>query len=142
MKSKRKGKDGELDLSGELRRLGFIDARRGVQYHGGPDSPDVVGVEGVHLEVKRCEKLSLYEALDQAMSEAPVGSVPVVVHRRNRKPWLVIVPLDLTVSFAIRWLNALDYEVRRPSVTYIDVHTGQALHELPEEARSLREAAP
>jgi Holliday junction resolvase len=112
--SRRKGKDAELELAAELRRIGFTDARRGVQYQGGPNSPDVCGVEGVHLEVKRVEQLSLYAALDQAVSEAPEGAVPVVVHRRSRRPWVMIVPLDCAVPFAIRWLRALGYEVRAP----------------------------
>jgi Holliday junction resolvase len=41
-KSREKGKRGELELAAELRRLFGIEARRGVQYCGGGDSPDVV----------------------------------------------------------------------------------------------------
>ena len=115
--SKRKGAVAERELSAELRRIGFTDARRGQQYHGGPDSPDVVGVEGCHLEAKRCEALRLYEALDQAVSEAPIGSVPVVAHRRNRRPWVLILHLDHSVSFACRLLLGLGYRVIPPHRT-------------------------
>lgn len=88
--SKRKGKDGELEFAKVLRGWGF-QARRGQQFRGGPGSPDVVGVFGVHFEVKRCEKLSLYEAMDQAVSEAGPGEIPILAHRRSRRPWLLIV---------------------------------------------------
>jgi hypothetical protein len=110
--SRRKGKDGENELAAELRRLGFTGARRGRQYHG-LEGRDVVGVEGVHLECKRTETLSLYGALDQAAAGGGC-EVPVVVHRRSRRPWVVIVPLDCALPFAIRWLRALGYDVRAP----------------------------
>ncbi|MCC8430114.1 hypothetical protein LJ725_14150 [Reyranella aquatilis] len=31
-----------------------------VQYAGWPDSPDVAGLDGVHIKVKRAEMLRLY----------------------------------------------------------------------------------
>ena len=46
-KSRDKGKAGERELASKLREYGY-DARRGVQFHGGPDSPDVVGLPGIH----------------------------------------------------------------------------------------------
>ena len=89
---KRKGKVGEREAASELGTLLGCDARRGVQYHGGPDSPDVVldGV-GIHVEAKRTETLSLYVAVDQAVGDAPTGAVPIVWHRRNRRESLVVV---------------------------------------------------
>ncbi len=93
--SRDKGKVGEREAAAELRRMGFTDARRGVQYQGGPDSPDVVGIPFVHIEVKRTEQLSLYTALAQAQTEADPGDVPLLLHRRNGKRWLAIVELDL-----------------------------------------------
>ncbi len=47
----------------------------------------------MHFEVKRAESLQLYAAMEQAIEDA-VGKVPVVLHRKNNQPWLVIVPLD------------------------------------------------
>jgi len=65
-----------------------------VQYHGGPDAPDVrTAIDGVHFEVKRCEALRLSEALAQAVDDAN-GKVPVVLHRANGRPWIAIVRLD------------------------------------------------
>ena len=92
--SRRKGKTGELELAAELRRHG-LTARRGVQFRGGADSPDVMVDEWpyLHLECKRTERLALPEWLVQAHRDAGADQVPVVVHRRNRTPWLVTLDL-------------------------------------------------
>ena len=76
--SKKKGARGERDCSQFLREHGFDSARRGVQYSGGPESPDVVGVPGVHIEVKFTEALRLYDALDQSKRDAGKYEIPVV----------------------------------------------------------------
>jgi Holliday junction resolvase len=92
--SKGKGKVGERELAGELRRLFGVDARRGVQYCGGSDSPDVVTDLPIHCEVKRTERLSLYPAMRQVVRDAGAGKVPVVFHRQNREEWLAIIRLN------------------------------------------------
>lgn len=90
--SREKGKRGEREAAAELGPIFGCDARRGVQYQGGPDSPDVVlsGVN-VHVEAKRVESLNLYKALEQAKSDAPDGAVPIVWHRRNNQRSVVII---------------------------------------------------
>lgn len=95
MNSRAKGKTGELELAAYLRERGYDEARRGVQYSGGGDSPDVVGLPNCHVECKRVENGSLYSWLDQACRDsAGTGRVPVVAHRRNRRQWVAILPLD------------------------------------------------
>jgi len=91
-KSRRKGKAGEREAAAALSAVLGLPCRRGVQYAGGADSPDVVGLPGVHIEVKRCERLNLGAALAQAETDAG-GRVPIVLHRSNRCPWLVTVAL-------------------------------------------------
>ena len=94
-KSLTKGKVGERELAGELRRLFGVDARRGRQYCGSDNSPDVVtDIPGLHCEVKRTERLSLYPAMRQAVNDAGTNKVPVVFHRQNREDWLVVVRLN------------------------------------------------
>jgi hypothetical protein len=94
MKSKRKGCRGEREAAAALARLFKVEARRGRQYCGDPDAPDVrTTISGVHIEVKRCEAVRLYAALEQAASDAG-EHVPVVLHRSNHKPWVAIVRLD------------------------------------------------
>jgi len=93
-KSLDKGKRGEREAAAEIRRLFDIDAQRGRQYHGRDDAPDIItGIAGVHFEVKRVESLRLYQAINQAVRDAG-NNVPVVLHRRNGKPWVAIVRLD------------------------------------------------
>ena len=89
-----KGKVGEREVAAELRRLFGIEARRGVQYSGSPNSPDVIAdIQGVHIEVKRCERLSLYPAMRQASGDAG-DKTPIVFHRANHHEWLAIIRLD------------------------------------------------
>jgi Holliday junction resolvase len=90
-RSRLKGKVGEREIAAFLREHGVDGARRGQQFAGGPDSPDVVGLPGVHIESKRTEALRLWEAVDQAKREARSGSIPTVWHRSSRRPWIVIL---------------------------------------------------
>lgn len=104
MNSRDKGKRGELAFAAYLRDHGWHKARRGVQHSGGPDSPDVAeGPPGYHFEVKRVEKLRLWDALAQAMADAGddvetvdglVPVVPVVAFKRNRYEWVAILRMD------------------------------------------------
>lgn len=90
--SRAKGKTGELEAAKLLREHGY-EARRGQQFAGGPESGDLKhNVPYVHFEVKRTEKLRLYDAIAQATEDAPEGHDPVVLHRQNNKDWVVILP--------------------------------------------------
>jgi Holliday junction resolvase len=93
--SRNKGKVGERELAHELSRIFGVSARRGVQFQGSPDSPDVVTeILDLHIECKRTERFRLYEALDQAVEDAGATKIPIVFHRQNKKPWVAIVKLD------------------------------------------------
>lgn len=83
-----KGKVGEREFAQLLRDHG-IAARRGVQYAGGPDSPDIVADLPFHFEVKRVEALNIHKAYAQACADAAPGRTPVVAFRRNHGPWLI-----------------------------------------------------
>ena len=91
--SKDKGARGERELANKLKEYGF-DCRRGQQFCGSNGDADVVGLDGVHIEVKRTERLSLYDALAQAKHDARGGEMPVVMHRKNNCEWVVIQPLE------------------------------------------------
>lgn len=102
--SRNKGKVGERELAAALRAEGFESARRGQQYSGSETSADVVGLPGIHIECKRVEKLNIYEAVEQAQRDAgDSGELPVVFHRRNRKPWLVTMPLSDWMILYRKW---------------------------------------
>ena len=92
--SRNKGKRGEREAAAEITRLFGVEARRGRQYAGTDDSPDIrTSLPQVHFDVKRAESLRLYAALAQAIADAG-QNIPVVLHKQNHQPWVVIVRLD------------------------------------------------
>ena len=93
--SKQKGKVGELEVANILKKRGY-KARRGQQYCGANGDPDVIGLDGFHIEVKRIESGhgKAYEWYEQAVNDSREGETPIVVHRKNRAPWLVSISFD------------------------------------------------
>lgn len=93
--SRQKGKVGEREWARVCRDEGY-SARRGQQYSGSSESPDVVSddLPDIHFEVKRTEKLRLYDAVNQGKGDAREGQLVAVPHRRNRHDWVVIMPAD------------------------------------------------
>ena len=107
MNSRQKGKVGEREFASLLRENGF-DARRGQQFSGGADSPDVVSdaLAWLHFEIKRVQNLNLTDACVQAEGDqAKLGSngkkklAWVVAHRRNHAPWLVTMRAETFFQF-------------------------------------------
>ncbi|HOY56833.1 MAG TPA: hypothetical protein PLO38_07730 [Verrucomicrobiota bacterium] len=94
MNSREKGKRGERQWRDELRANGYA-ARRGQQFSGSPDSPDVIcdGLPWAHFEVKLVERLDIYAAMEQARRDCG-GRAPLVAHRRNYWPWLVTMDAE------------------------------------------------
>lgn len=91
--SRDKGKRGEREVALVLHEHGF-EARRGQQYCGANGDADVIGVPGLHIEVKRTEKFRMYEALDQARNDAREDELPVVFTRKNNCDWVACLRLD------------------------------------------------
>lgn len=91
--SRAKGASGERELAKKLKTLlvenGIenLDPERSQQFCGASGDADVRGLPGVHVECKRVEKLNLDVAFQQAEDDHKVGTIPVVVHRKNRKEW-------------------------------------------------------
>ncbi len=76
-----------------LRSYGY-PCRRGQQYSGANGDADVVGLPGIHIEVKRRENLNVYEAIEQAKRDAAkIGTMPTVMWRKNDHEWLVTMPM-------------------------------------------------
>jgi hypothetical protein len=97
-----KGKRGEREWAKWLRdNCNCKEARRGQQYRGGADSPDVVhGIPNTHCEVKRVERgLNLTHAMAQACADSG-DAIPYVAHRKNLGEWMVTVHADHLVAFA------------------------------------------
>lgn len=95
MNSKRKGSAGERELCEYLTAAGFPAHRNEQRYTGGKGNPDIdaEGLEQLHIECKRVEKLNISAAMQQAEADAE-NRTPVVIHRRNREPWLITMRLQ------------------------------------------------
>ena len=80
----RKGKSGEIELRDMLREAGY-SVERGASANFGT-IPDLVGLPGVHCEVKRVERLNVPEAMKQSTRDAEKfqDGIPTLFHRRNR----------------------------------------------------------
>lgn len=86
--SKQKGNRGEREFSNLCKQHGY-ETHRTQQYCGKAGDSDVTGIPGLHIEVKRVEKLNIYNAIEQAVSDKKDGEVPIVAHRKDRKEWLI-----------------------------------------------------
>lgn len=94
--SRRKGKEGELEVVNLLKKHGF-DVARGQQHvgfakGGKSGTDDVIGLPGIHIEVKRVQQLNIEKAMQQSRADAEAagtGASPVVFHRKDREPWKV-----------------------------------------------------
>ena len=95
MNSRQKGARGERQWRDELRAHGY-EARRGQQFSGSPDSPDVFcdALDWAHFEVKAVERLNIEDAMAQARRDAG-AKVPFVAHKRNFCGWLVTMDADV-----------------------------------------------
>lgn len=92
MNSRAKGCRGERMWRDELRAaFGDSGIRRGQQYSGFGDSPDVVCpcLPDVHFEVKFCQVVKIRDWMAQAIRDAKQKLFPVVAHKRNGEEWLV-----------------------------------------------------
>ena len=87
--SNRKGKDAERELAHALRAVGFVGARRGRQYQGSPESPDVVGIPGIHIEAKRYKRIAVCRWMDKALTECS-DKPPVVMMREDQGEWMTM----------------------------------------------------
>ncbi len=99
--SKRKGKVGELRIAKALRNLfPGCEARRGVQYAGGTDSPDVLipsVAESLHIEVKCGKQVPkwLYKVMDQAHDDGGSKCCVAIVQGHCREPVVIVALEDL-----------------------------------------------
>ena len=76
-----------------LRGYGY-PCRRGQQFSGANGDADVVGLDGIHIECKRKERLNLYDAVAQAKHDCGIRELPAVFHRKNNCKWLVTMELE------------------------------------------------
>lgn len=91
---------------------------------------DIVGLDWIALEIKRCEQLSINAWWKQVTTAAQDGQVPVIMFRQNRKKWRFIMPLwahtggtghepyraEISPEAFLDWLSKrLQYEIKKES---------------------------
>lgn len=94
--SKKKGAAGEREFANYCKSKGF-DTRRTAQYNGKElgSLADVIGIDGIHIEVKRVEHLNIHEAIKQAIRDNKnENDIPIVAHRKNHTEWLITMTAD------------------------------------------------
>lgn len=113
--SQRKGANGERELAHILRDMYGYEVKRGSVFQG---QSDMVGLPGIHPEVKRVEHLSIYSAIEQAKAEAKKrqDGIPTVFHRRNRAEWLVTMTLTDWIDLYGAWSDGRIFNTERSSI--------------------------
>jgi len=101
-----KGANGERELASVLLDYGFVTERGGTCSYG--TKPDLSGLPGIHIEVKRVERLNINKAMRQAVTDSArfQDGAPTVFHRQNRSGWLVTMRFE-------DWIDL--YKEKRPS---------------------------
>lgn len=97
-----KGRRGEEELVRLLRDRYGYEVKRGMVFL---HQSDMIGLSGIHPEVKRVERLNIWEAMRQAVYEAGKrhDGLPTVFHRRNRSEWLVTMRLTDWIDLYGAW---------------------------------------
>ena len=106
-----KGARGERELVRILNDNGFRCHRGYVFYN----EPDVVGLKGVHVEVKNVEKLNLRKAMKQSIDDADYqkDGMPMVFWKKKRDPqevgsysgWTVTMTLSDFMRIYGAWID-------------------------------------
>ena len=99
--ARNKGQRGERLLRDIFNFHGY-ETRRGDCFR---HESDVVGLPGIHVEVKFQEHLNLREAMEQAIEEAERkdGGIPTVFHKKSRQPFLVTMRIDDWMELYKAW---------------------------------------
>lgn len=114
--SKQKGKAGELEFCHECAKYGFDKVYRTAQTNGKLEQSlaDCEGLDYIHPEVKRVEKLNIYTAIQQAIRDTSAKKekkLPIVFHRKNRHKWLASMPFDVFIKLYKSYLKDNDREL-------------------------------
>ena len=96
-RSREKGKRGEREWAALCRDQGY-DCRRTAQFRGNTgDAGDVEGLPGIHMEVKRTERLLPWDYMTQAAHDAAAGGegkMPIVAWKKNDHGWMVLMKAE------------------------------------------------
>lgn len=95
---------------------GFAGSRMGRNGYSAEDVDH--DIPGIHIEVKRAERVTLPAWLEQAERDAAPGHTPVVVYRQSRQSWRAVVPFE--------WLLKVLAAAQRHDTTLTDIAASDA----------------
>ena len=100
--ARNKGANAERELANLIRDMWGYPTHRGKVFYG---ESDVVGLDGIHVECKRQERLNIWDAMKQAQEEAKrrEDGRPGVVHRKGGTEWLVTITLSDCIDLFGSW---------------------------------------
>lgn len=89
-----KGRRAEIELAAYLRANGYTAAQPGAPLNYGKEA-DITGINGLHIECKRHEKIEINKWYEQAAADAErmQDGKPVVIFRQNRRQWMIALSL-------------------------------------------------
>ena len=94
--SRAEGARNERMWASICRDEGYSLTRRGCQFAGGPDSPDIqtgdAELERIHFEVKSGKRIDVWGAIAQAERDKALGKLAVCPLHRDRYDWIVAMP--------------------------------------------------
>jgi Holliday junction resolvase len=96
-----KGAVGEREVVNIFKKFGFNLWRvpnSGGLKRDGNEKGDIKGLPGWHFEVKRQETLSIPSWIRQAEEDADSDETPVLIFRRSKEPWRVVIPLETFIE--------------------------------------------
>lgn len=102
--NRERGKRGERDARDAIRSVWGLRGSYRAAQSAGSLSADLGGTGDLHVEVKLRKSLAVYEFIEQAVRDAKDVKVPVVLMRRDRDEWLVMLRMSDTLRF-IKALN-------------------------------------
>ena len=129
-----KGKRGEREARDVLNSVFGTNCRRGQQFCGGHDSPDIAGfIPGIHIEVKNVEKLRLSDAIEQSEADSDIegGEIPTVMWKKPRtKDWYLIVKIDNVPALGDKVEKQLRGAISNSGLNNHDIErlAGKAVH--------------
>lgn len=99
-----------------MKNIGFTGVHRTAQTNGKLENSlaDCEGLEGIHVEVKRVEALNVDNAMEQAIRDTANKKekrLPVVFHRKNRKPWKATMLFEDWTKIYRSWLKDKNKEL-------------------------------
>lgn len=100
--ARNRGANAERELANLIKKEWGYNVRRGYVFQ---HESDMVGLDGIHPEIKRVEKLNIHGAMRQAIDEAKKrkDGLPTVFFRRDREEWLVCMRLADWINLYGKW---------------------------------------